>query len=205
MRINRIKNTSRPLAAAALAATAAVAGVVASGPAAASVATAPAALHHPAATGLDLRGLTLVLNWQIVTGLTSTGGPRVGTDTNYNISIYAADGTLLGTQQGNSLISYIDPTTGDIYVHQRDVVNIAGGSFVDSGVVDASASYRGVQQTLFVQGVSGTLTGDFGVYQDTVVAHVLPPHIWQASADIELTPSSALAGDTGLPSSTGQN
>jgi hypothetical protein len=71
--------------------------------------------------------------------------------------------------------------------------------------VDASASYRGVQQTLFVQGVSGTLTGDFGVYQDTVVAHVLPPHIWQASADIELTPSSALAGDTGLPSSTGQN
>ncbi|MFD0636632.1 hypothetical protein ACFQ9X_38735 [Catenulispora yoronensis] len=191
MRPNWFAKRSRVLAAAALAVSGAVAGVADSGPAAA------AASHKPAPAALHLRNLTLVLNWQIVKGLTETGGPRVGTDTDYNISIYAADGSLLGTQQGNTLINYIDPVTGDIFVHQQDIVKIAGGTFVDSGVVNATQSYNGQQQTLWVQGVSGKLAGQFGVFQDIPVIPVLGPKIWQA-ADIELAPAGELSQATGL-------
>jgi hypothetical protein len=190
----------RVLTAAALAAAAvaAVTGIVVAGPADAAAQAPAAAPQKVSTTGLHLEHLTLVLNWQIVKGLTASGGPRVGTDTDYNISIYAADGTLVGTQQGNTLINYIDPASGDIFVHQQDIVKIAGGTFKDDGVVNATQSYNGAQQTLWVHGVGGKLTGEFGVFQDIPVTPVLGPKIWQATADIELTPASALVGDTGL-------
>jgi hypothetical protein len=176
MHANRIKGRSRRLAAVALAASAAVTGLAASGPAAAASTRAP----------LHLTGLSLVVTWQNVKNLTSAGRPQVGTDTDYDISIYAADGTVVGHQKGNTLIVYIDPVNGDIYVYQHDVVKIAGGTLVDDGVVNVLAGFRGVPQTLYARGVGGRLTGEFGVFHETPVHAVLPPKIWQAEADIEL-------------------
>lgn len=201
---NRITRFSRLAGAAALTATAAVAGIASSDTAAASAPTAASAQHQTAGVPVHLAGLAAVVDWQDVRNLTADGKPQVGTDTVYSMSIYAADGTKIGTQRGNTLIVFISPENGDIYVHQQDVVQIAGGTFVDDGLVNVLAGFRGVPQYLYAKGVGGALAGYSGVYQETPGHAVIPPKIWQAAASIDLSPPSAFGGGTAATPGSGQ-
>ncbi|MEY9890105.1 uncharacterized protein (DUF2147 family) [Catenulispora sp. MAP5-51] len=188
MQVNRFTRYTRLAGAVAVTASAVLAGVASSGVADASAAaakTAPAASRHH--TPVDLTGLSAAVDRQTVKNLTPDGKPQVGTDTVYDMTIYAADGTAIGSQHGETLIVFISPVNGDIYVHQRDVVQIAGGTLTDDGLVNVLAGFRGTPQYLYARGVSGALAGLSGVYQEIPEHAVLPPKIWQAAAEIHLS------------------
>jgi hypothetical protein len=155
--------------------------------AAASLVTAavPAEAAGGTPATLTLDNLSLVITSQTVTGTAADGSPGKGTNSLYNITIYDSAGNAVGTMKGDDYIYKVDDT-GEFLAYEADVVNIAGGTFVDYGPIDVQAAWHNVKQSLTAVGTGGALRGYRGTLRYTALVPTLAPYIWQADADVSL-------------------